>query len=130
MNSKASQLFKRLLKQVNISFEEEKRFNDCKNPMTERHLPFDFYIEQLNTIIEIDGEQHFIPIERFGGEEALKEVKYRDYLKNKYCINNNINLIRVSLLDQKTKKKKKYDDVKEIIFNLLNDLALEYYKEA
>ena len=130
MNSKASQLLKRLFQQVNISVVEEKKFDDCRNPMTERHLPFDFYIEKTNTLIEIDGEQHFIPVKQWGGEKKLKETKYRDYIKDKYCIENNINLIRVSLLDFETGKKKKYDDVKQIIFNLLNDLSLDYYKEA
>ena len=100
----------------------------CFNPMTGMKLPFDFYIKEINTLIEIDGEQHFIPVERFGGEKALKDRKYRDYIKDKYCMENNINLYRVSLLDFKTNKKKKYDEVKEIIFNLLNDLTLEYYK--
>jgi len=130
MNSKASQLLKRLLKQVNIDFIEEKKFENCINPMTGRQLPFDFYIEKINTIIEIDGEQHFIPVPRFGGEESLKTVKYRDYIKDKYCLDNNINLIRISLLDFETEKKKKYDEIKQIIFNLLNDLSLLYYKGA
>lgn len=130
MNSKASQLLKRLFKQVNIEFEEEKIFENCINHFTERNLPFDFYIEKLNTAIEIDGEQHFIPIERWGGEDNLRDTQYRDFIKDKYCLENDIKLIRVSLLDLKTKKKKRYDDVKTIIFNLLHDLALEYHKET
>jgi len=129
-NSKASELLKRLLTQINIDFELEKKFTDCKNPMTEQYLRFDFYIEKLNLLIEIDGEQHFIPVNRFGGEESLKTTKYRDYIKDKFAYENKIKLIRVSLLDLETYKKKKYDDVKTIIFNLLNDIAEEYYKET
>ena len=35
------------------------KFNWCKNPETNKYLPFDFYIPDLNLIIEIDGDQHF-----------------------------------------------------------------------
>jgi len=129
-NSKASELLKRLLTQIGVDFELEKKFDNCKNPMTEQYLRFDFYIEKLNLLIEIDGEQHFIPVNRFGGEEALKTSKYRDYIKDKYADENKIRLVRVSLFDFDTQKRKKYSDVRTIIFNLLNDIALEYYKET
>ena len=31
----------------------------------------DFFIKEYNTIIEYNGEQHYMPIEHFGGEIAL-----------------------------------------------------------
>jgi len=126
-NSKASQLLKRLLTHINIEFEEEKVFEDCKNPMTGRNLPFDFFIPKLNLLIEIDGEQHFYSVNRFGGEKALKERKYRDFIKDKFTLTSNIKLIRVPLVDILTHKKMKYDDIKIIIFNLLNDISNKYY---
>jgi very-short-patch-repair endonuclease len=58
-------------------------------------LKFDFYIESLNLCIEYDGIQHFEAIEHFGGEEALLKTKERDEIKNNYCFNNNINLLRI-----------------------------------
>jgi len=56
---------------------------------------FDFYLEDLNTVIEYDGELHFKSIEHFGGEEGLKKTKRRDKIKTEYCKNNNIVLIRI-----------------------------------
>ena len=43
-----------------------------------------------NSIIEFNGSQHYIPVERFGGEEGLKKVKRNDRIKTKYCKENNI----------------------------------------
>ena len=45
--------------------------------------------------IEFDGEQHFIPIDYFGGIENFKKIKIRDKIKNEYCKNNSIHLIRI-----------------------------------
>ncbi len=56
---------------------------------------FDFYIPSVNTCIEYDGIQHFEPVSNFGGENAFNYIKKNDEEKNRYCINNEINLIRV-----------------------------------
>lgn len=47
-----------------IIFEEQKKFDTCRNPETLNFLPFDFYIESLNLLIEYDGEFHYFPIKR------------------------------------------------------------------
>lgn len=56
---------------------------------------FDFYIPSVNTCIEYDGIQHFEPVSNFGGENAFNYIKKNDEEKNRYCINHEINLIRV-----------------------------------
>lgn len=89
----------------NIIHKHEYRFNDCVNLMP---LPFDFAVfnehNKLLFLIEYDGEQHFKPI-RFNGipielaENNFKQTKINDEIKNIYCINNNIMLIRIPYLD-------------------------------
>lgn len=65
-------------------------FNDCRRVMP---LPFDFYLPQYNTIIEFDGRQHF---ENGCFKNAnLSDIQERDNIKNKYCDDNNIKLIRI-----------------------------------
>jgi len=76
----------------NIVFKREKTFIDCKN---KEALPFDFYLEKYNLIIEFDGEQHFKPMGYFGGEKKLLYTQQNDKIKNEYCQNNNIRLIRI-----------------------------------
>jgi hypothetical protein len=45
--------------------------------------------------IEYQGEQHFRPIKRFGGEEKFKTIVVRDEIKRNYCFNNSINLLNI-----------------------------------
>jgi len=58
-------------------------------------LPFDFYLSDLNICIEYDGIQHFKPIDYFGGDTAFILLQTNDQIKNEYCIENNIKLIRI-----------------------------------
>lgn len=85
------------LKENNIKYIREYRFKDCKYKNT---LPFDFYLPQYNCCIEFDGEQHFYPCAKFGGEEAFEQTQIRDEIKNEYCKVNNINLIRIPYYDK------------------------------
>lgn len=94
-----------------INYEEQKRFNDCRSDISNYKLPFDFYLIEQNTIIEVDGEQHFKPtrIKGISEEDANIEfdrTRYNDIIKNNYCINNNINIIRISYKQIKDKKYK------------------------
>jgi rubrerythrin len=91
-NSKGEMKIRNLLLKNKIIFEQEKRFIDCRDKLP---LPFDFYLETLNIIIEFDGKQHFEAFGKWGGEKKIKETQYHDKIKNEYCINNNIHLIRI-----------------------------------
>jgi very-short-patch-repair endonuclease len=91
-NSLGELLIENYLNNLNIKFKKEKKFDGCKN---KEKLPFDFYIEEKNIIIEFDGIQHFEPIEFFGGQNGLKYRQKNDKIKNEYCKNNNIRLIRI-----------------------------------
>ena len=64
-----------------------------------RKLFFDFYLPEYKLCIEFDGIQHHIPIKFFGGNDGLKERKNNDKIKDQYCNNNNIDLLRISYLD-------------------------------
>lgn len=68
-------------------------FSDCRY---KKCLPFDFYLPNYNICIEYDGEQHFKPIEYFGGEDGFTERKRNDEIKNAYCNKNNIILLRIA----------------------------------
>jgi very-short-patch-repair endonuclease len=56
---------------------------------------FDFFIPEFNTCIEYDGRQHFEPIEYFGGFYSLEKQRIKDKIKDNFCKNNNIKLIRI-----------------------------------
>ena len=77
-------------------YKPQKKFPDCRNI---KELPFDFYLPDFNLIIEYDGEHHYKSIKIHGGDETLKRVIYTDSIKNKYCLENNIKLIRIPYWD-------------------------------
>lgn len=85
-----------------IEYIREYTFEDCKHL---KKLPFDVYIPSLNLCIEYDGQQHFKPVRKFGGEEGFKVAKLRDGIKNGYCKDNNINLLRIKYTNYKRLEK-------------------------
>jgi very-short-patch-repair endonuclease/predicted Zn-ribbon and HTH transcriptional regulator len=85
---------KSLLEDMNINFIQEYRFDDCKY---ERTLPFDFYLPDKNICIEYDGEFHYSV--QYYKDDLIKQQK-RDNIKNEYCKNHNIKLIRISYKDK------------------------------
>lgn len=64
-----------------------------------RLLRYDFAILDNNCnpvrFIEYDGQQHFYPIEMFGGEAGFKARIENDKIKNQYAKEHNIPLIRI-----------------------------------
>lgn len=104
--SKGEIKINKYLKENNILFERQKRFKDCIYKLP---LYFDFYLPQHNTCIEYDGEFHFKP--KFIGKKAFLENKKRDLIKNKYCKEKGIKLIRIPYWE--------FDNVEKILSNYI-----------
>ena len=90
--SKGERQIRLWLDKHNISYEFQKKFEVCRDSNL---LPFDFYLPNYNMCIEYDGKQHFEPIEHFGGQEAFEITAKHDNIKNDYCKNNGISLLRI-----------------------------------
>lgn len=74
------------------------RFDDCINPKSGRKLPFDFFLPKHNLCIEADGSQHHSPSIFSTTQDAQLEFENRQYLdnlKNIYCQEHNIHLLRI-----------------------------------
>lgn len=80
------------LSKKNINFIPQYTFDECKN---KKLLPFDFYLPEYNLCIEYDGEQHYKPVNFFGGKEKLEKTTQRDRIKTNFCLTNNIKLLRI-----------------------------------
>ena len=87
----------RILSDNLIYYEKQKEFKDCFNPKTGCKLKFDFYLPDYNCCIEYDGEQHFREVSIF--KETLEDIQYRDSIKNNYCKEHSIRLIRIPYTD-------------------------------
>lgn len=89
---------KLLLIDMKIKFEQQKSFSGCKNPETNYSLRFDFFLPEYNCCIEYDGKQHYTGWWQAPGENKytdFKAIKNRDEVKNNFCRNNHIKLVRI-----------------------------------
>lgn len=92
-----------ILDDLGYSAEPQKRFDDCRDKYP---LPFDIYVEELNLLIEYDGEGHYKPIP-YGSmtmeeaEENLRIIQKHDAIKTQYCKDSNIPLIRIPYWENK-----------------------------
>lgn len=87
------------LREHSISYIPQKWFEGCGGPR--RLYRFDFYLPDLRTCIEFDGQQHFKIVD-FGGtrdrealESELIDTAFRDMAKTKYCESEGLALVRI-----------------------------------
>lgn len=99
LKSKGELLISKLLTQNDILFEYQKTFHDCLNPEGTNHLYFDFFLPEYQCCIEYDGKQHFEPVEFFGGLAHYQRVILLDTLKEEYCVNHGLRLVRIPYTD-------------------------------
>ncbi len=83
-----------LLQENNLTFTKEQTFPTCKNPNTNRLFRFDFYVEN-KYLIEYDGQQHFYNPVGLKWTDDVEIVQKRDQMKNQWCKENNMPLIRI-----------------------------------
>lgn len=101
------------LTDLGYKFDEQCPMEGC---VSKRSLKFDFYIPKLNIAIEYDGQQHFEPID-FSGKgyenalEIYNDTVMRDRIKDEFCANNNIRLLRIPYTE--------YDNIHDILINNL-----------
>ena len=82
-----------LLKDNNINFTAEYLNSNCVSNL-KGYLRFDFFVNN-EYLIEFDGIQHFISVGGWFDEDFLKNQQQRDEIKNQWCKDNNIPLIRI-----------------------------------
>lgn len=90
--SKGEIKIENILKEKNINYICQKKFNGC---VDKKELLFDFYLPKYNMCIEYDGEQHYNKFRFEKNNDGLNDRIKKDIIKNEYCINNNIHLLRI-----------------------------------
>lgn len=91
------------LEKIGVSYCKQKIFSDCRY---KKPLPFDFYLPDFNIAIEVQGEQHYKPVEGFGGEKAFELQQKKDKIKKDYCNYTGIHLMCLSYYDVRSGKYK------------------------
>lgn len=98
--SHGEKMIENFLIQNKIEYKRQKKFKGCKD---KRLLAFDFYLPLYNTCIEYDGEHHFFDVLNWKNCEYTKK---HDNIKNKFCKENKIKLIRIKYNDNIIEKLK------------------------
>jgi DNA-directed RNA polymerase subunit RPC12/RpoP len=108
-----------ILMEKDINYIREYRFNDCKFINT---LEFDFAIfsdrekKELKLLLEYQGEQHYWPVDFANrgsdwAKENFDKGQKRDAIKEKYCEDNGITLVKIPYWN--------FNDIKNILKEIL-----------
>jgi hypothetical protein len=112
--SRAERRIASILDALNISYIREKKFEGCTY---KSKLRFDFYLPVFNACIEFDGPHHFRPVDNFGGVSSFIGFKIRDSIKDRFCKENNIPLLRIDYRD--------YSSLASIVENFIKMRGIE-----
>ena len=94
-----------------LDYKHQYRIPSCKSAYP---LPFDFGVfkkGKLELIIEYDGEQHYEPMRFNNSMSRFEKTKLHDKIKDDYCFDNNIPLLRIPYWD--------FENIEEILFDKL-----------
>lgn len=93
-----------LLTNMDIDFEQQKTFDTCRFKDTNALAKFDFFLSDLNILIEYNGEQHYgyhVSNGKPGwnNEENFKATQERDRQKIEWCKKNDFPLLIIPYTD-------------------------------
>lgn len=86
-----------VLDESNVNYISQYTFIDCVNEKGNK-LRFDFAVikdGKVFCLIEYDGKQHYESVEYFGGDTSFETRQRYDAIKNEYCRNHSIQLLRL-----------------------------------
>lgn len=101
-------IIKNLLNINNIEFIPQFAINIDTDINSSGKAFIDFYIPSLNIAIEYNGQQHYKPVERFGGKLKFEKQQKRDEFVRNYCKENNIKLIEIDYTNNTINSIKSY----------------------
>ena len=107
--SKAERFLYSYFKDNNIAFRAEKKFT---NELWVKFYSYDFYLHKEKLIVEVDGIQHFKWVTFFTStEKEFKDRVKTDNLKNKYCLQYRIPILRIPYIYSVTDDKDKIESL-------------------
>lgn len=119
IRSKGEEVINLWLTNNDFVFKEQYTFDKCRGKV--KKLPFDFAVFGKNNdllfLIEYDGSQHFSA--KFG-EESFNALQATDSIKNTFCKNSNIPLIRIKYNNHKIYDKFKNKVIRDLEIAIKN----------
>ncbi len=103
----------KLLFENHVPYQVEYSFPDLYGSWEHNHLKYDYAIFDENgsikQLIECQGEQHYMPVDEFGGMSMFKQQQINDEAKREYARKHGIALLEISYKD------KRYEKVESIL---------------
>ena len=112
-SSRGEEKISRFFQKKNIEYKPQKTFKDLVG-LGGGYLKYDFFIPDYKLLIEYNGEQHYKPVEAFGGEKQLEIQQEHDRRKREYAENNGFQFIEIGYWD----------------FNNIDEILNRFIKEA
>lgn len=113
--SKYEQFVKELFDKYGLNYSFQKTFCDLVG-LGGNLLSYDFcvYKDDVCYLIELNGLQHYEPVDFFGGKKAFGKQKVHDFRKKQFAELNKYPLLSVCLVNTTT------DNVRDMIIDFLN----------
>lgn len=114
-----------LMQSLQLPFKQQFTFPDCRGARG-GVCRFDCAVLDSSDqspllLIEYDGAQHFKPVEFFGGQKEFEYRQHNDRIKDSYCMDHGIPLLRISY--------KQFDQIEQLVTDKLYELNI-LQKEA
>lgn len=85
----------KILRALHIRYAAQASFDTLINPKTGKKLFCDFYLPDYKMVIEFDGRQHYQEGSQWGGKMRVVDSMYYDGVKNQWCADNGITMVRI-----------------------------------
>lgn len=99
---------KMLLDKMGIRYKQEYTHEELRSH-NNGMMRFDFAILKdngdISFFLELDGKQHFEPVKQFGGVDSFIETKKRDNIKDLFCKERDIKLLRIPYTQKRNLEK-------------------------
>lgn len=102
---KEEKIITKILDDLDINYDIQKTFDDLRDVQL---LSYDFYLPNQNILIECQGQQHYGPVDIFGGDSQFMKQQKHDQMKSDYAKDHDYNLIAVPYTEDTFSKIKKY----------------------
>lgn len=96
--SRQESILKRFLDKEKVNYQFS--YKPLYNPLTNQKLHFDFYLPELNLLIEIQGYQHFRARDLFGGKLGLDYLQLKDQYKRDWAVRHGYCLMYINYNDK------------------------------
>ena len=91
-------IFLRQAEKIFSDVKQQYQFEDCVSPITGRRLSFDFFINDVKVLVEIDGDHHWNRNHMLHS----KKLEVHDKTKDEYSKSHGFELIRIPASPKRT----------------------------